>query len=150
MCFMPYLATTTAGVLVPHDQHPPGIALHPLRPGERAILEKFTLPHAAEVKLVLGCGCWLRHVDTSPHSATVEDIVRSPEYNPTDTQMNHDGLADYLEKHFASDGFVEFFGCYQEDIDKAAAQRLVLPLQAIRHRNFHFRLRAVYRLNLVH
>ena len=37
MCFIPYLATKTAPVLVPHDQHPPGTALRQVRPDQQAI-----------------------------------------------------------------------------------------------------------------
>ena len=108
---MPFLATKTAPQLVPRDQFPPGIALHPLAPDESAVIDKFTLPHHASIKLVTGCGCWLRHVENRPEYATVEDLVRDPKYSSALEQPNHDALVDFLRQHFMADGFVEFYGC---------------------------------------
>jgi hypothetical protein len=69
MCFMSFPATKTAPHLVPRNQSPPGIALHPLSPEESAVIHEFTLPHHASIKLVIGCGCWLRHVESRPQYA---------------------------------------------------------------------------------
>ena len=147
MCFMPSLATTTAPTLTPFGPDVPGIILFAPRhykPSELA--EKFTLPHHAEIGLVKGCGCWLRHVETSPSSATQEDLVQSPDYDPAPTQENHDALANFLEKHFQQDGFVEFYGCNAHETADPPKERLELPVEAICHPHFHFRVGTVYRL----
>ena len=145
MCFIPYLATRTVPVLVPHDQHPPGTALHPVRPTEQGILDKFTLPHVAEIKLASGCGCWLRHVDMDEPDGFVEYRVSQPDYDPSNEQENHDSLVDYLEAHFRQDGFVEFFGYFHRDASQPARARKELPVEAIRHPHFHFHGGTLYR-----
>ena len=145
MCFVPFLATKGAPQLVPHGEHPPGIALRPLEPDLPGIRDKFSLPHVAEIKLVVGCGCWLRHIENKPQCARVEDIVGDPKYDPSDTLPNHDALADFLQMNFQRDGQVEFFGCNDGDYDLPAMERLELPVDAMRDRHFHFRIGTVYR-----
>jgi hypothetical protein len=144
MCFMPFLATKTAIPLVPQYQNTPGIALQPVRPEARAILDKFTLPHPAEIKLVIGCGCWLRHVEDRPQYATVESLISDPKYDPAPTQPNHDGLVDFLRQHFTADGFVEFYGCNDGDYAEPAREHLRLSVKDIRDRYFHFRVGSHY------
>jgi len=146
MCFMPFLATKTAIPLVPQYQHPPGIALHPVRPEARAVLDKFTLPHPAEIKLVIGCGCWLRRVENRPQYATVETLISDPKYDPTPEQPNHDALVEFLRQHFTADGFVEFYGCIDGDYAEPAREHLRLSVEDIRDRYFHFRVGSHYRL----
>ena len=146
MCFIPYLATKTAPVLVPHDQHPPGTALHPVRPDQQAILDKFTLSHAAEIKLAIGCGCWLRHVDCEDPEYHVELLLTQPDYDPSNEQDNHDSLADYLQTHFRQDGFVEFFGYFNGDASQPVRAQKEIPVAAIRHPQFHFHGGTLYRL----
>ncbi len=141
---MPFLATKTAPLLVPRHPSPPGIALHPLAPTESAVADKFTLPHHASIKLVIGCGCWLRHVENQPQYATVEDLVQDPEYNPALEQPNHDALVNFLGQHFTSDGSVEFYGCNDGNYAAPAREHLRLPVEAIRHRDFHFRVGSHY------
>ena len=145
---MPFLATKTAPQLVPRNQFTPGIALHPLSPEESVVIKEFTLPHHAAIKLVIGCGCWLRHVENRPQYATVEDIVQDPKYDPAPTQPNHDALVDFLRQHFTADGFVEFYGCIAGDYAEPAQEHLRLPVEAIRHRDFHFRVGAHYSFHL--
>ena len=145
MCFIPFLAARSAPKLVPHNEHPPGIALHPLEPDLPVIRDKFSLPHVADIKLVIGCGCWLRHVGNKPHCARVEDIVGDPKYDPSNEQPKHDALADFLQLNFQQDGQVEFFGCNDGEYDLPATERLELPVDAMRHRHFHFRVGTVYR-----
>jgi hypothetical protein len=144
MCFMPFLATKTAPPLAAPDRFPSGIALQSLSPNEAAVINKFTLPYHAGIKLVIGCGCWLRHVENRPQYATVEDLVRSPDYNPALEQPNHDALVDFLRQHFTTDGFVEFYGCNDGDYAEPAREHLRLPVETIRHRNFHFRVGSRY------
>lgn len=144
MCFMPFLATQSAPTLVPHGECSPGIALHPLKPNWLGIRDKFSLPHVAEIKLVIGCGCWLRHVENKPGYARVEDILNNPDYSPANEQPNHDALADYLWLHFRQDGHVEFFGCNDGEGELPATERLELPVDAMRHPHFHFGMGTVY------
>ena len=150
MCFMPFVATRTAPALVPEFPSPPGTALHPLHPQyDGAITDKFTLPHCAQLKLLRGCGCCLRHVDypdPQEMANVVEMRVADPDYRPADSQDNHDAMADYLTEHFRQDGFVEFFGYFNGDASQPARARQEIPIDAIRHPHFHFHGGTVYRL----
>ena len=141
---MPFLATKTAPQLMPRNQFPPGIALHPLSPEESVVIKEFTLPHHAAITLVIGCGCWLRHVENLPQHVTAETLVWDPKYDPTPTQPNHDALVDFLRQHFTADGFVEFYGCNDGDYAAPAREHLRLPVEDIRDRDFHFRVGSHY------
>lgn len=146
MCFMPALATATGPTLTPFPAPGGAITLFALRHYKPANLAgKFTLPHHAEIGLVIGCGCWLRHLDISPSSARQEDIVQDPKYNPSTEQPNHDALVDYLQAHFRQDGFVEFYGCNAHEVAEPEKERLELAVEAVRHPHFHFRVGTVYR-----
>jgi hypothetical protein len=148
MCFMPFIATKTAPPSIPGKLPPAGTALLPLSPQYAAVRDKFTLPHVSEIKLITGCGCWLRHVDQPDPEGmewTVKEMTAEPNYNPADTQPNHEGLADYLEAHFRPDGFVEFFGYFAGDASQPARDRKELPVSAIRDPKFHFHGGTLYR-----
>ena len=149
MCFIPFLATKTAPPLVPEFPSPLGTALHPVNPQYAAITDKFSLPHCAQLKIVRGCGCCLRHVDypdPKEMAYIVETSVADPDYRPADKQDNHDALADYLTEHFRQDGFVEFFAFFDGDASQPARARQEIPAAAIRHPHFHFHGGTVYRL----
>jgi hypothetical protein len=76
--------------------------------------------------------------------ATVEDLARDPKYNPAPKQPNHDALVDFLRQHFMADCFVEFYGCNDGDCAEPASEHLRLPVEAMRHRNFYFRVGSHY------
>ena len=143
---MPFLATKSQPQLAPRNQSPPGIALYPLDPGHSPVIDKFTLPHRASIKLVVGCGCWLRRVENKPDYATVEDLVQDPKYNPALEQPNHDALVDFLQQHFSADGFVEFYGCNDGDYAAQAREHLQIHADDIRRPTFHFRVGSHYTL----
>lgn len=149
MCFIPFVASKSTPSLVPEYPSPPGTQLHALHPQYTAIVDKFTLPHCAELQIEQGCGCWLRHVDyPDPEEMEymVELIVSGPDYNPADKQSNHDALADYLTEHFRQDGFVEFFGFFSGDAAQPVRAHKQLPIDAIRDPRFHFHGGTLYRL----
>jgi hypothetical protein len=148
MCFMPFLATKTAPVLVPRFEKTDGTGLTALQAQNAAVRDKFTLPHVSEIKLITGCGCWLRYVD-QPDPEEMEWIVKEktaePNYNPAKEQPNHEGLADYLEAHFRPDGFVEFFGFFEGNDSQPARAHKELPVSVIRDPKFHFHAGTLYR-----
>jgi hypothetical protein len=148
MCFIPFLATKSVPVTVPRTESHPGTTLNPLQDQYAAVRDKFSLPHVTEINLVIGCGCWLRHVDDST-SADMDDHVEwnisQPTYNPATEQPNHEGLADFLEANFRQDGFVEFFAYFNGDASQPARARKELPVSAIRHPYFHFHGGTLYR-----
>ncbi len=145
MCFMIFLATKTAPP-PPRREVPPGTALLPLRPVDEAIRDKFSLPYVSVIKLVTGCGCCVRYVDSN-------DWEHPPDFDrfPADEggeveQANHESLADYLQAHFRQDGFVEFYGYFYGDPARPARAYREIPVEAIRRRDFQFHGNTLHRL----
>jgi hypothetical protein len=148
MCFMPFLATKSKPALVPWNASPPGTAMTELHTVHAAVKGKFSLPHVSYIKLITGCGCWLRYVDQPDPEGmewTVKETTANPNYNPANEQPNHEGLADFLEARFRQDGFVEFFGYFAGEADQPVRDRKELPVSAIRDPKFHFHGGTLYR-----
>jgi len=147
---MPFLATKTAPQLVPRDQFPPYVALQPLGPDQLIIASKFSLPHHAYIHLASGCGCYLRHLVMWPYIPTTDGFKpdTDSDHDLASTQPNHDALAAYLRQHFLPDGSVQFFGCWADSFAAPVYESVRLPLDAIRHPDFHFHAGARYRLLL--
>lgn len=153
MCFMPFIGTKSTPALVPRFPCQPGTALNPLHPEYEFVRGTFTLPHGAELQLMKGCGCCLRYVD-QPTSEDMDWVaklnVSDPKYDPSNDLGNHDALADYLQKHFSQDEFVEFLGLWDVDKERPLRGEREIPLNAIRHPHFHFHTATLYRLLMLY
>lgn len=144
MCFVLYIGTRTEAPRIPWHEKLVGISTAEVVERDHAGKEKFALPVVTYVGSDQGCGCGFRHVLFEGGGWPNEHLTGLQE----DTQQNHDALIAFIRQHFATEPFVELYGCWDGDFAEPLASEIDLALSRVADPVFCFRERGYYKVRL--
>jgi hypothetical protein len=147
MCFVLYMATRSWPPTIPWNERNSGLWTTGLTEHDAAVRSKFTLPCVTYVGSDQNCGCGFRHAMFQGGGWPEESLADEPDYDPGETQPNHDALVWLLlGKDLSEEPFIELYGLWDGDFDATAEDRQEISVSQIAHPRFHFRERAFYRV----
>lgn len=148
MCFVLYMASRSPVPLIPWDERNRGLWTAELTERDAAVKGKFTMPSVAYVGSDLHCGCGFRHVMFQKGDWPEEYLADEPDYDPGETQPNHDALVIFLHQHFFAEPFVELYGLWDGGFDAPAEDHQEIPVTRLSDPRFHFREGGFYRVTI--
>jgi hypothetical protein len=148
MCFVLYVASRTKPKLIAWDKEAPGLCTQDgLDDSEMPVVEKFSLPIVTYVGSDQGCGCGFRNIPLHLlDNPDAEEMCGSGVEKQRSTQHNHQALVHFLREQFATENFIEIYGCLSGEVAKAVISNVEIPLEQITDRLFCFRERGFYRV----
>ena len=135
--------------MIPWNEQNRGLWTAVLTEHDRVVRGKFTLSSVVYVGSDQSCGCGFRHAMFQQGGWPEESLADELDYDPSETQPNHDALVAFLRLHFAAEPFVELYGLWDGEFDASAESYQEVSLSRLAEPRFYFRERGFYRVALL-